>query len=662
MKTEILIRNGKTVICTGGLPVAEILPHDGAVDRFEVMEEGVWLWKRQTETPVDKMRMEVLLLDEPDFTMIPGISYNGNGWGTTPEYVGDRFEGTPWTFASHRATIPSCTYSENDLVSLALMAQAEDSSACSLYRVEAGELHAVIFPEEEGPKTLQRHFWGAPFYGTMQPRRDFTAVLMAKPADGGAHRYRTLLDFAWRYYGHPIAAPMPAKELYRLSIAFSRYLFEREQDGFAAFTTGAQWHMDGTTYRKTEHTYEIGWVGQSASMANAFIWDYMQTGDREKLDKALEAHDSWLKEGQFPAGHFAARIVRDPWRYEPFDKDYVPDRWKCGECDYEMFKGFAGRKFRRAPDGKILLTHDACNSGTGAEGYFEAYELLKQCGIDKPEYLAAALRVCDFALQNQDGEGALAKSWDDDGKVLTKKGTIAAFLILPLITAYRLTKEEKYFDGAVRAFDFYYSALERDGFTTAGALDTYCIDKESSSPLLRDALALYDVTVDKKYIAAAEKIAWYLCTWMMHFTVKYPADSLLGKMGYDTFGSTSVSTAHQALDQYALRDVLSFLRLYELTGNVQWRERALAFWCNACQCISDGTQYINGRLRPAGAQDEAIFHTRWGRYGVPPFGPSQWLPAWPCAYRLENLRWHPDWSIFDEGLRAISGKIGREEK
>ncbi len=170
------------------------------------------------------------------------------------------------------------------------------------------------------------------------------------------------------------------------------------------------------------------------------------------------------------------------------------------------------------------------------------------------------------------------------------------------------------------------------------------------------------MTGDKKYVAAAEKIAWYLCTWMMHFTVKYPADSLLGKMGYDTFGSTSVSTAHQALDQYALRDVLSFFRLYELTGNVQWRERALAFWCNACQCISDGTQYINGRLRPAGAQDEAIFHTRWGRYGVPPFGPSQWLPAWPCAYRLENLRWHPDWSIFDEGLQAISGNIEREEK
>ncbi len=657
---EIVKGEGCYLIKEDGVAYAKILGIDGATDSFEDLECGAWRWHRRTDTPKDSMRMEVLLLGAPAFTMIPGVSYNGNGWGNTPEYVGDSFEGTPWTFASHRVTIPSCTYSENDKISVSLMAEVKDSSACSLYACDEGERHVVLFPEEEGPKTLQRHFWGEPFKGTMEARCDFCAILLVKKSDGSTHRYRDLMDFAWRYYGHEILPPMSAKEIYRLSIAFSRYLFEREEDGFAAFTTGAQWHMDGTTYRKTEHTYEIGWVGQNTSMANAFIFDYLNSGNKENLDMAIEANDSWLKWGRFDAGHFAARIVRDPWRYETFPKDYQPDRYKCGECDYEMFKGFAGRNFRRAPDGKILLTHDACNSGTGAERYFEAYDLLKKAGIEKPEYLEAAYGACDFALKNQDEDGSLAKSWTEEGKLLTKKGTIAAFFIMPLIVAYQKGGDKKYLDGALRAFDFYYSALERDGFTTAGALDTYCIDKESASPLLRVALALYDVTGDKRYVDAAEKIAWYLCTWMLHFTVEYPADSLLGKMGYDTFGSTSVSTAHQACDQYALRDVLSFLRVSELTGNVQFRERALAFWCNACQCISDGTQFINGRLRPAGAQDEAIFHTRWGRHGVKPFGPSQWLPAWPCAFRLENLRALDDWSFFDEGLREIKGKINNQ--
>lgn len=146
------------------------------------------------------MKLEVVLLGEPTFTMVPAVSYNGNGWGSTPEYVGDSFEGKPWTYASHRVTIPSCTYSENDQISIALMAEAEDSSACSLYKTDEGERHVLIFPEEEGPKTLQRHFWGEPFVGSMEPRCDFHGILLAVPSDGSKHRYGHLLDFAWRYY------------------------------------------------------------------------------------------------------------------------------------------------------------------------------------------------------------------------------------------------------------------------------------------------------------------------------------------------------------------------------------------------------------------------------------------------------------------------------
>jgi hypothetical protein len=87
----------------------------------------------------------------------------------------------------------------------------------------------------------------------------------------------------------------------------------------------------------------------------------------------------------------------------------------------------------------------------------------------------------------------------------------------------------------------------------------------------------------------------------MHYTVEYPEDCIIRQIGFDTFGSTSVSTAHNALDHYALRDIGSFLKLYELTGFEQWRERAAAFWCAACQGISDGTLVVNGRLRPAGS-------------------------------------------------------------
>ncbi len=656
--TEIIEKNGIYEIFADGKAYAKIVPVEGAVDTFEKIENGAWRWHRHTEKATDNMRMELVLYGEPSFTMIPAVSYNGNGWGNVPEYVGDRAEdGTPWSFASHRVTIPACTYSENENVSIALMAEPNSNSACSLYKIDEGEKHVLIFPEEEKPKTLHRHFWGEPFEGTMEPTNDFEGIIFAQISDGSRHRYRGLLDFAWRYYGHPIKAPMSAAELYRLSLAFAQYLLQRERDGFVGFTRGAQWHPNLNSYMKREHNYELGWVGQNASFANAFIYDDLMNKNEESLKTALEVQDSWLKSTQ-TNGKFLSALINypgaNPHEDLPLEKMKKEDldRWTFGEVHYENALDKLGK-----PKSKARRYNDACNIGTGAEGYFESYDLLLKAGIDKPEYLKAALDTCDFALESQDISGCFAKSWDNGGNVMAKDGTIGCFLILPMLTAYKKTGDEKYLVAAVRAFDFYYEGLERDGFTTAGALDTYSIDKESASPLLRSAIALYEVTGDKKYVKCAEKTAWYLCTWMMHFTVRYPEDCLISKLKFDTFGSTSVSTPHQALDQYALRDVQSFLKLYEITGYVQWRERAVAFWCGACQGISDGTLVINGRLRPAGAQDEAICHTRWGRNSSGPFSPTQWLAAWPCAFRLENLRWCDDWSFFDEGLTHIDGKI-----
>ena len=663
--TEIILRNGVHELCCDGKAYGRILPVEGATDSFEPLEAGAWRWKRHTDTPVDHMRMELVLFGQPTFTMVPAVSYNGNGWGNYPEYIGDRDEdGTPWSWASHRVTIPACTYSENENISIALMAKANDNNACSLYQVEEGRLHAVIFPEEEKPRTLQRHFWGPDFQGTMEPTQDFEAILRLEGSDGTKFRYKGLMDFAWRFYGHSIDAPRTAQQLLDLSIAFTRYLYQEERNGFCGITTGCQWHTGVTAYKKQEHYYQNGWVGQSTSMANALIDRYKRYGEKRDLEMALKVHDKWLEFGSPKPGIIGNRLDYTERQYIRFEDMKVEDvdRWQFGDDNYESIINSivlgTAKLVKRNPDGSKILNYDACNHGTAADGYFEAYEMLKELGINKPEYYEAAIAACDFTLGLQYADGSYAVSWDRDGEILKTKGTLGCFMCLPLIKAWQHTDNNKYLDSAVRAFWFYYKELEEQGFTTAGALDTYSIDKESASPLLRVCLRLYDATGEERYIAAAEKIGWYLCTWMMYFTVNYPEDCMISQLKYDTFGSTSVSTPHQALDQYALRDVISFKRLAELTGNGQWAERAKALWCNASQGISDGTLYINGKLRPAGGQDEAIFHTRWGRHHVPPFSASQWLPAWPCAFRMEALRWLKDWSFFDEGLQHIEGKIG----
>ena len=187
------------------------------------------------------------------------------------------------------------------------------------------------------------------------------------------------------------------------------------------------------------------------------------------------------------------------------------------------------------------------------------------------------------------------------------------------------------------AFDFYIGEFRKFGFTTAGALDTNCIDKESSLPFFIAAVRLYEALKEQRYLDDAVALGYYISTWLWHYDGIYPEDDSFTKYGFHTFGGTSISTQHQALDTFGLLPVPEMRKLAELTGDKQWAEKSEAMWRFCCQLISDGTLVMNGRKRPAGGQCEAFFQNSWklysnkGRF-------DNWLVAWPNALRLEFLR------------------------
>lgn len=628
MKQFEMKRNGDAFELTDGKTVLLTIPvRTDAADSFEKIEDGAYRWTRRLNAPTDRMQLTFDTAHAPLYTVVPAVNYNGNGWGDSEEYVGDSFEGTPWTYEWHRVMIPACTYTEMDNdYAVAMMAVQDDTPSCSMYKVGSGmERHALIWPEQAGPKMLGRHEWKEPYMGTMEPRDTFEAILVAFPVETRRHQIRSLLDFAWRFYGHKLPAPMQPEDMWRYSIAFMKSLWTLEKDGFVAFNRGLQWYKSTCFYAKRDQIkYELGWVGQSASASNTLLYEYLRTGDKDAYEKASMCLDAWPKYTKL-----------------------------------EGVDGLVQIKFDGAPvDQTRDIPIDACNLGQGATQYFLAADLMEKCGTPRPGYIDYAMGMVNFVVSHQKESGEFAKSWNKDGTVRQQNGTIGAFLIPPVLEAYKRTGDGKYRESAVRAFDCYYKELNDNGFTTAGALDTYCIDKESASPLLEAALALYDVTKDEKYVACAEDVAWYISTWMMHYTAKYPAETTLAEIGYDTLGITAVSTAHNAVDQYCLRDVRGFLKLYDITGKKQWQERGTALWCAASQLISDGTLCIRGKVRPAGSQDEAVFQTRWGRPTLPPFNPSEWLVMWPCAFRMETLRATEDWSVFRRGVDTIDGKIG----
>jgi hypothetical protein len=119
---------------------------DGVVASAEAKRSGdEWQVFVNVKNTTDKaVTLKVKLVAEPDLKadtyLIPGINYNGNGYGSNldlPQSYGDskgfipfpqgwEYNGEPWIFAYDRGSIPSCTISENKESVFALYASDRD--------------------------------------------------------------------------------------------------------------------------------------------------------------------------------------------------------------------------------------------------------------------------------------------------------------------------------------------------------------------------------------------------------------------------------------------------------------------------------------------------------------------------------------------------------
>ena len=68
---SIVKQQGADYISVNGELCGKIIPCEGAVDSFTELENGAWKWHRRTAEPTDSMRMELLFMGKPTFTMVP---------------------------------------------------------------------------------------------------------------------------------------------------------------------------------------------------------------------------------------------------------------------------------------------------------------------------------------------------------------------------------------------------------------------------------------------------------------------------------------------------------------------------------------------------------------------------------------------------------------
>lgn len=557
---------------------------------------------------------------QSQWAMIPAVSYNGNHWGRGSEPKGFIKDGKPWSFSYSRMAVAGAAYSEGDTWCVGLFGDLTGSDApfsCSLIPETDTTTHRLIWPEEEEPLTYYRrdHF-NPGFQHNLQLTVGETfricAYLVIDQIEQERVSYQKMLDFAWQLNYHEQKPWYDPEKIWELGLAYAQDTLYVEDGIFRGFSKGLRW--DGKKwYLRPTAKYLVGWTGQNISLANSMLFSYLKTGNQRHLEIGLNTLDTWVRHAVLDNG--LIQCLFDPILTGNQDKS----------------------------------VQDACNLGDAAVNFFEAYELLQQVDleVDKEVYRETALGICDFAVKHQLPNGNFGKAWSSDGTCVDDNGTIGCYLVLPLLKAYQLTGKQQYFDSARQGYNYYFNSFLRDGFTSAAALDTYCIDKESAIPLLKSSLKFYELTGEKEYLKQAELVSYYLATWQWHYSTPFPKNTPLNELNYDIFGGTSVSVQHHHIDPYALVFMLDWFKLAELTRKDIWRQRAVAVWANASMGVSDGNLVVNGAPRPVGSQDEGFYHTYWGApnesTGNAMGNVSSWLVAWPTAFRLQVLRHLTDW-------------------
>lgn len=610
-----------------GRPVAELRACSNAIDSVRTLEDGVFEVKRtfslgEREPVPETLSLEIRTCFTPEFYEIPCVTYNGNHWGSGVEPQGLLGNGHPWVYASHRSSLPGCTYSEDGTDAVCLFGAPENPPfSMSMARTESGMRHILLLPQMEKPvRYCAKAAYDAPLLpklflnGTMT----LTAYVVLNTAARRGLAIAKALQFGWRRFGHALSPRFEPDTLWRLGIRFARESVYFEEGDFRGFCMGL--YYDAGEWVQRRNNLEIGWVGQNASLAVALIADGLKNGNQATLSQGIGVLDAWQK-ARLPNGLF--------------------------RCRFDRVLKNGGRLDN--PEER----QDAANLFSVVRQYLRAYHLLKEHGIPRPDYRDTALAVCAFGLEAQGADGSFAKAWFNDGTPSDTDGTVGAYMAWALLQGYEETTDEAYLRAAERGFAWYWAQFERDGYMTAGALDTYCIDKESAMPMLALAVDLYGYTARREYLDKAEAISYYLETWLYHYTVKAPEGTLLSQYGYDTLGATAVSVQHQHVDAYALQFLRYWVRLARYASEPRWEELAWAVWCNTTQFLSDGTLVIDGVRRPAGSQDEGVCQTFWHTSRGEPFHTSRWLVCWNGAFRLENL--------MDEDVRAMLRRRGAEK-
>ena len=539
--------------------------------------------------------------------MIPCVNYNGNEWGNGQEPKGMTRDGEPWIFPPDRVGVPGCSILQTADACVAVFAGKENTDAsASLWEADGGIYQRIYFSYMEYPKRfLRKYVYGDPEVGYVHfepgQQRTFICYTFTGAKDpGNLYGYNALFDYLNTDYAGLLPHRWSVEEIRELNFKFVESVTERKDGRYVSnigFLPGGVHRMgdpDSTFIFRLGGNYEIGWCGQNITVAEMYLRRHLETGSELDLTIGMGILDTWVAR-QYPSG--LVSVHGDG----PFGEEGMLD---------------------------------TCNLGWFVWKGIWCCELLKKAGKAPDKYEQASRKLCDGVMERYP-EGGFPQALNWKGDVDRLEGCAGAMLLTGYLYASAYFGQKRYLERAEKAFNFYYDTYLRQSIAAGGALDTYCIDKESAGPVLRAALLLHRLTGAEEYLRKAENVAHYLMTWCFYHDVPFAEGTDCALLGVQTTGGTSVSAAHHHLDCWGAYYVPDMAELYALTGNRAYLRQAKLLWDFTVQYISDGSMELHGMRRMAGAQNEAVIHCNWHSEDEDKGRLNDWLIIWVKTFQLD---------------------------
>ncbi|WP_431122327.1 hypothetical protein [Flagellimonas flava] len=178
----------------------------------------------------------------------------------------------------------------------------------------------------------------------------------------------------------------------------------------------------------------------------------------------------------------------------------------------------------------------------------------KQHGKEHPKLEETIANLMNQLAKMQDDEGGFPRKFDASFAVLDDSRGSTQSIITPMIMAARYFKEPKFLEVAVKAGNYSEKYIIEKADYFSSTLDANCEDKEAAAIA---AVSFYHLALTaqgdmrKKYVALAQKAAYFGLSWYYLYDVPFAEGSLLKEAELKTRGWGNVSTENNHIDVWA---------------------------------------------------------------------------------------------------------------